>query len=262
MAPEQILRETVTRQTDIYAAAVVLWEVLTGARLHGGEDDAGTLFSALSSSPAAPSALAPNVPASLDAVVFRGLLRDRTSRFATAHEMALALRACAPPAAPPEVASFVEGLACDALSERAREIAELEAAAALPDAQPPDATPEAHRRSTFAIGALAAALVVAIVLSVGARSLTRKNAPDRPEATAAVTRAEPSPTTSPSASTSSTATSSPPAASVPEPRPAKRRVRQDRRARLRSPHPRRARKCVPRATTRGTSSSIPPACGG
>src|SRR3989442_1525850 len=33
MAPEQILGDDVTRRTDVYAAAVILWEALTGRRL-------------------------------------------------------------------------------------------------------------------------------------------------------------------------------------------------------------------------------------
>ena len=38
MAPEQV-RGTVSRQTDVYAASVVLWETLTGKRLFVGDND-------------------------------------------------------------------------------------------------------------------------------------------------------------------------------------------------------------------------------
>ncbi|MCW5837256.1 MAG: serine/threonine protein kinase, partial [Labilithrix sp.] len=37
MAPEQIRREPVTRKTDIFAAGIVLWELLTGRRLFSSD---------------------------------------------------------------------------------------------------------------------------------------------------------------------------------------------------------------------------------
>src|SRR5689334_7609894 len=39
MAPEQLHGGRVTRQTDIYAAAVLLWETLTGQRLYEGDNE-------------------------------------------------------------------------------------------------------------------------------------------------------------------------------------------------------------------------------
>ena len=42
MAPEQT-RGMVSRATDVYAAAVVLWETLTGRRLFSGENEAEML---------------------------------------------------------------------------------------------------------------------------------------------------------------------------------------------------------------------------
>ena len=38
MAPEQLVGGVLTRQSDVYAAGVVLWEALTGKRLFGGAD--------------------------------------------------------------------------------------------------------------------------------------------------------------------------------------------------------------------------------
>ena len=40
MAPEQLTGRSVSRQTDIYAASVILWELLTGKRLVDGDNDA------------------------------------------------------------------------------------------------------------------------------------------------------------------------------------------------------------------------------
>ncbi len=49
MAPEQLSGQ-VTRQTDIYAAAVVLWEALAGKRLFSGENEAAILGKVLNAS--------------------------------------------------------------------------------------------------------------------------------------------------------------------------------------------------------------------
>jgi len=58
MAPEQF-RSQVTRQTDIYACAIVAWEALTGQRLFGGGDEMEILAKALAGTAAAPAAASP-----------------------------------------------------------------------------------------------------------------------------------------------------------------------------------------------------------
>src|SRR5581483_9368301 len=117
-----------SRRTDVYAAAVVLWEALTARRLFTGETDGEIVGNVQRGLLEPPSAVVPGLPAAMDDVVQRGLDRDPARRFDTAREMALALEACGPFAPPSEVGAWVERVAGDALVERSRAIARIEAA--------------------------------------------------------------------------------------------------------------------------------------
>ena len=74
----------------------------------------------------APSTVVPDLPADLDAIVLKGLSRDRDQRFATTEEMAPRARGDLPPARPAEIGKWVGKTAGDALAVRAKRIAEIE----------------------------------------------------------------------------------------------------------------------------------------
>jgi serine/threonine protein kinase len=133
MAPELLIAGTVavSRQTDIYAAGVVMWELLTGARLYDGESDALVFGRVLQGYIPSPSSLVPDIPTEVDEVVMRAVDRDPARRFATARDMALALEAAWRPAQPSEVGAWVEHLAHSALSKRAQQVAELESSSSV-----------------------------------------------------------------------------------------------------------------------------------
>jgi serine/threonine protein kinase len=80
MAPEQIFGEQVTRRTDIFATAVVMWEALTGKRLVLGETESETIVRVGRMKIEPPSTLA-EVPQALDEVVYRALDREAENRF-------------------------------------------------------------------------------------------------------------------------------------------------------------------------------------
>jgi serine/threonine protein kinase len=120
MSPEQLGTGAVTRTTDVFAAAVVLWELLTGQRLFEGVTQAESVFRVLNAPIVPPSQLVGDVGPDLDAIVMRGLARDPAERFATARDMAQALEACAPPVRPSEIAAWVERIGGDSLARRAR----------------------------------------------------------------------------------------------------------------------------------------------
>ena len=124
MAPEQI-SGTVTRQTDVYAAAIVLWEALTGRRLFSGENEGHILAKVMGGVVEPPSKYVA-LPPGLDEVVLRGLQRDMTQRYATAREFAVAIERCTGIASSTETGEWVEAMAHVTLSERAEKVAEIE----------------------------------------------------------------------------------------------------------------------------------------
>ena len=134
LAPEQILEggQRVDRRADIYGAAVVLWEALTGQRLFDGDSLTTTLSQVLTGDVAPPSSLAGPLPPGLDEVVLRGLSRDPNARFATALEMARALAAVTGTLLAFEVGEWVVATAPDSLARQAEHVARLEKLAVAP----------------------------------------------------------------------------------------------------------------------------------
>ena len=128
MPPEQLSGAPVTKQVDIYAASVVLWEALTSRRLFDGETEAIVLARAIEGCIDPPSTYNALLEPAVDAVVLRGLSRDPAMRFATAREMALAIEQTIGLASPSEVGEWVEMVAGDELQRRAQTIAEIEVA--------------------------------------------------------------------------------------------------------------------------------------
>ncbi len=126
MSPEQLRGQPVDRQTDVYAASVCLWEALTSKKLFKGDNEGSVLEQVLFGPIDPPSRWVPSVPPQVDALVMRGLERDKTKRFATAREYALALERTLPPALASDVGDWVENVAGDVLNERAERIAEIE----------------------------------------------------------------------------------------------------------------------------------------
>jgi serine/threonine protein kinase len=126
MAPEQLKGLPLDRRADVYAAAVVLFEVITSRRLFVGQTEDAIAEQVLSAPVTSPSAIAPHVSPELDAVVMRGLSRDRNARFRTAREMAVALERAVPAAPALEVGAWVESRAGEQLARRAGLVREAE----------------------------------------------------------------------------------------------------------------------------------------
>jgi len=117
MSPEQARGRNVDRRSDIFAAGIVLWEMLVGQRLFDGENEAALLVSLLTEKPSAPSKRDPAL-AKFDALVLRALSTEPDDRFSTAEEMAAAITALMPPASRAEVAAWVKGEAKSSLLRR------------------------------------------------------------------------------------------------------------------------------------------------
>ena len=134
MSPEQVQGGRVTRRSDVYAAGVVLWEAVTGERLYQGSNEASIVLHVVNADVKPPSFVVPGVPPGVDEVVRKGTARSTKERYATAREMAADLDRAAPGASAAEIAEWVAKVGSEALQERAKRIAELEKAAADPDA--------------------------------------------------------------------------------------------------------------------------------
>jgi hypothetical protein len=130
MAPEQVRSEQPTRRTDVFAASVVLWEVLTGKRLFYGPNEAGVLARVLNAEIVPPSSIVHDLPKAFDRVVMRGLERDPAKRYATAREMAHDLSSIIGVASATEIGEWVARNAAEELRQRAATIAEIERNAA------------------------------------------------------------------------------------------------------------------------------------
>lgn len=125
IAPEQLDGEA-TPATDIYAAAVSLYEALTGRVLFSGNNEGEILNKILIGPTQPPSAIVKSISADLDEIVMRGVEQRPHKRFKSARDMALALeKANARPAAS-EIAGWVETRAKDTLDKRSRALALIE----------------------------------------------------------------------------------------------------------------------------------------
>jgi eukaryotic-like serine/threonine-protein kinase len=91
MSPEQVRRESLTGQTDLFSVGVLFWEMLVGRRLFARGDADATLAAVLGGEIAKPSSERAEVPPRLDDVVMRALERDRAARWASAADMLAAL---------------------------------------------------------------------------------------------------------------------------------------------------------------------------
>ncbi|MCB0385712.1 MAG: serine/threonine protein kinase, partial [Bdellovibrionales bacterium] len=87
MSPEQMRGERVDHRTDIYALGIILWELLTGTRYYGGQDNSDIRQRLLESK--GPKPLPGNIPfkTELDEFLQHMMAPNSTDRYATAEEM-------------------------------------------------------------------------------------------------------------------------------------------------------------------------------
>jgi beta-lactam-binding protein with PASTA domain/serine/threonine protein kinase len=84
LAPELVVDGRADARADVYAAGVVLYELLTGRKPHEGESPIQVAYKHVHEDIPAPSLLVPGIPAYVDALVARATARDRTLRPADA----------------------------------------------------------------------------------------------------------------------------------------------------------------------------------
>ena len=83
-SPEQCRCEEVDARTDVYSLALVLYELTTGRAAFTAGDEQDLIARMTDAQIAPPRAIDPRYPAELEAIVIRGLARDRGQRHPTA----------------------------------------------------------------------------------------------------------------------------------------------------------------------------------
>lgn len=87
MCPEQFLGEQVDARADIWAYGVIFYELLGGVHPFQANDPASLMYRINNVEPAAISALAPDCPEALAAVLRRALMKDRELRYHSLQEL-------------------------------------------------------------------------------------------------------------------------------------------------------------------------------
>jgi len=88
MAPERLRNENLDGRSDIFAAGVVLYQILTGKLPFTGLADPEIMFKILREPYPLPSTINPDCPPTLEYIVDRALAKNPDDRYQTAEEMA------------------------------------------------------------------------------------------------------------------------------------------------------------------------------
>ncbi|HEU4539428.1 MAG TPA: protein kinase [Polyangiaceae bacterium] len=130
MAPEYLTHGQIDRRSDVYATAVLLWELVSGRRLFLGRNEHDMMTRVLTLVVPPLGDLRLDTPPALAALVECGLDRDPDRRYPDARSMAHAVRSAVALASNDEVGAWVKSLAGDSLAARAKALAAAERALA------------------------------------------------------------------------------------------------------------------------------------
>jgi serine/threonine protein kinase len=133
MSPEQARGEPLDGRSDMYAVALILWELLTGRQLFP-QSEPNLISRVRDPDVGPPSGSAARVPPALDQIVLKALQKDRTLRYADCEEFRAALSAFLAKTAPStdndRVAKFLAQLFGDEIqADRDARQAQLDALA-------------------------------------------------------------------------------------------------------------------------------------
>lgn len=92
MAPEQWLGQGVSKQTDIYALGVMVYELLTGAPPFKGNEWGNIMHQHLEGVPASICVHNPTVPKALEPVIYQAMAKEPSQRFSSAAQFAIAAK--------------------------------------------------------------------------------------------------------------------------------------------------------------------------
>jgi tRNA A-37 threonylcarbamoyl transferase component Bud32 len=92
MSPEQARGQSATPASDVYALAIVLYEMLTGELPFTADTPIAMLLQHMQAMPPSVLLKAPNLPTNLELILLKGLAKDPADRFPTAGQLADELR--------------------------------------------------------------------------------------------------------------------------------------------------------------------------
>ena len=177
MAPEQLSPgERIDRRADVYAAGVILWEMIAGRKLHEDATLRGALARGATDLPKASTEGACTEARLLDEVIARSLSLSPDVRYGTALDFAEAIENAVTPASAPEVGAYLKECAGDLLEQQRALMRVVESEANANAVEPTAvatvdasqrAVPHRSRTGWAAIGASSLAIAVAIVFALG-----------------------------------------------------------------------------------------------
>jgi serine/threonine-protein kinase len=92
ISPEQARNEHLDPRSDVFSAAIVLWELLTGRPLYSAMSDLDALRGVRDGETPLPSSVDPSIPPEVDSIIMTALAKDPARRFAGALQFGSKLR--------------------------------------------------------------------------------------------------------------------------------------------------------------------------
>jgi serine/threonine-protein kinase len=171
MSPEQARGDKVDLRTDIYSLGDVLYRLATGARPFEGVEAAATISALLTTTPARPRSVDPNLPEALEIVIQKAMAERPAERYATMADFDAAL-------APFDTGEGLGELALGGPAPKPKPRSALERTAAVAEIERSRKEARAARPTIVTVGVLAfacAVLALADTAASGVRALKGKD---------------------------------------------------------------------------------------
>jgi eukaryotic-like serine/threonine-protein kinase len=87
LSPEQARGESVDARSDVYSTGCLLYELVTGAPPFQGDSPVAVAYQHVRENPTAPSSRVPGLPRAIDSIVMKALAKNPLNRYQSAGEM-------------------------------------------------------------------------------------------------------------------------------------------------------------------------------